>query len=143
MDNATAEYTFVTAFFSYDATVPTSESSSALMSPTAFLPPDRGTFTEQRSMIGSDYGGQRVRSAGMASTNGLPVDVTQKEAQATVDALWKQIMDPVLGYCEVCPSLHLLRHINLGLDICAISVGTNTFFNTSPYNDSPNGGCNS
>lgn len=106
MDNATAEYTFVTAFFSYDAVIPTDESSNAT-SPTAFLSPDRGIFTEQRSMVGSDYGGHHVRSAGTTNASGLPVDETQKEAQATVDALWKQIMDPVLAYCEVCPFLHL------------------------------------
>ena len=117
MDNATAEYTFVTAFFSYDAIGPTSESNSATLSPTAFLSPDRGTFIERRSTVGSDYGGQRVRSAGMDSANGLPVNATQKEAQATVDALWKQIMDPVLAYCEVCPFLHLLLHLNATLTL--------------------------
>jgi len=122
MDNATAEYTFLTAFFSYDAIVPTGESSSAMLSPTAFLSPDRGTFTEQRSMVGSDYGGQRVRSAGIASANGLPIDATQKDAQATVDSMWKQIMDPVLAYCEtfvrsalepIPPSIPLLTMIRL------------------------------
>jgi vacuolar protein sorting-associated protein 52 len=104
MDNATAEYSFVTAFFTYDATIPTSDS---IISPPAFLSPDQGIFTEQQSMVGSDYGGQRVRSAGMTSANGLSADTIQKEAQATIDALWKQIMSPVLGYCEVCLHPHL------------------------------------
>lgn len=126
MDNATAEYTFATAFFSYDATIPTGESSGSMMSPAAFLSPDRRTFTEQRSMAGSDYGGQRVRSAGMVSANGLPIDAGQKEAQATVDAIWKQIMDPVLGYCEtfvrsvlepIPPSIPLLTMIRLTEDV--------------------------
>ena len=70
MDNATAEYTFVKAFFSYDAAVPTGELSSSVASPTAFLSPDQGIFTEQQSVVGSDYGDQRVRSAGMPSANG-------------------------------------------------------------------------
>jgi vacuolar protein sorting-associated protein 52 len=115
MDNATAEYAFVTAFFSYDATVPTGDSSS-MMSPAAFISPDQGTFTEQRSLAGSDYGGQRIQSAGMASTNGLSVDTAQKEVQATIDALWKQIMGPVLGYCEVCT---LLLHFNVRVNTSA------------------------
>lgn len=107
MDNATAEYTFVKSFFSYDSTVPISESSTAVTSPSELFSPDQGAFTEQRSMVGSDHGGQPVRSAGMASANEFSVDATQKEVQATADALWKQIMDPVLGYSEVCRPLHL------------------------------------
>lgn len=142
MDNTTAEYTFVNAFFSVDPNVPTGESSSSIASPIALLSPDRGTFTGQGSMAGSDYGGQRVQSAGMTS---LPNSIAQKEAQATVDALWKQIMDPVLGYCEVCtPLLYSnVRVPNVGPDICAIGVGPDTSFDTPAYNDSPHGRRNS
>jgi hypothetical protein len=115
MDNATAEYTFVKAFFSSDSTVPTDEPSTSVTSPSELLSPDQGAFTEQQSMVGSDYGAQPVRSASTASANGFSVDATQKDAQATVDALWKQIMDPVLGYSEVCLPLRLLLHFNADL----------------------------
>lgn len=102
MDNATAEYTFVKMFFSPKVILPTEDSDNSLLSPTLLLSPDRGGFLEQRSISGSDYGGQRNRSASITGNTDFSVDAARKEAQATLDTIWKQIMDPVLGYCEVC-----------------------------------------
>lgn len=101
MDNATAEYTFVKMFFSPVGALPVEDSDNSLLSPTFLLSPDRGGFLEQRSISGSDYGGQRNRSASITANTDFSVDAARKEAQATLDTIWKQIVDPVLGYCEV------------------------------------------
>ncbi|KAF8897678.1 vacuolar sorting protein [Infundibulicybe gibba] len=99
MDNATAEYTFLRAFFSVEPFMPSEDSKSSLLSPTGLLSPDRGSFTERRSSVGSDYGEPR----------GMPVQpnrsssssmISSKEERVTIDALWKQILDPVLEYCQ-------------------------------------------
>lgn len=88
------------AFFSVDVSLPTEESNTSLLSPTALLSPDRGTFADQRSFSGSDYGGRRDRSASIISAIAA-ADSIKKEERASSDAIWKQIMDPILGYCEV------------------------------------------
>ncbi|KAG6880364.1 hypothetical protein C0992_007775 [Termitomyces sp. T32_za158] len=101
MDNATSEYTFVKTFFSVEPSLPTKESSNSMLSPLSLRSPDRATFAE-RSMSGSDYGGgggQRSVSAGITGAL-LAAETANKEEQATTDALWKQVMDPVTTYCE-------------------------------------------
>lgn len=108
MDNATAEYAFVKTFFSVEVALPQSESSNLVLSPSALLSPDRGSFAEQRSNPGSEYGEQHNAISSIANAPSLlAAAVSIKEEQATTDALWKQIMDPVLEYCQVCPHLHL------------------------------------
>ncbi|RDB22540.1 Vacuolar protein sorting-associated protein 52 A [Hypsizygus marmoreus] len=125
MDNATAEYTFVTAFFSVQTSLPTEESNNSLLSPTTLLSPDRATFADHRSITGSDYGGQRHISTSISSAIAA-AESARKEEQAACDAIWKQIMDPVLGYCEtfvksvldpVPPVVPLLTMIRLTEDV--------------------------
>ncbi|KAG2154933.1 vacuolar sorting protein [Suillus bovinus] len=106
MDNATAEYAFVAAFFSSQsfAPPPAMETNSALYSPTAtLLSPDFG-FDDRRSNAGSEIGMQISRPF---SGNGhKPRDMTarpglmDKAERAPLDAIWKQILDPVLEYCK-------------------------------------------
>ncbi|KAG0709778.1 Vps52-domain-containing protein [Suillus ampliporus] len=107
MDNATAEYTFVTAFFRSEsfAPPPAKEPNSALFSPSAtLLSPDCG-FDDRRSNAGSEMGTHVSRPLG--SNGHKPRDATarpsvmDKAERAPLDAIWKQILDPVLEYCKV------------------------------------------
>ncbi|KAG6903492.1 hypothetical protein C0995_005515 [Termitomyces sp. Mi166 len=118
MDNATAEYTFVKTFFSVDASLPMKESSNSMLSPPLWSP-DRATFADQRSVAGSDYGGQRVVSAGIVNALNT-VETASKEEQAVTDALWKQIMDPSFlksTLDPIPPVIPLLTMIRLMEDV--------------------------
>ncbi|KAG1872744.1 Sac2 family-domain-containing protein [Suillus tomentosus] len=87
MDNATAEYAFIAAFFRSEsfAPPPAMETDSAIFSPTAtLLSPDIG-FDDRRSNAGSEI----ARPGFMDKTERAPLD-----------AIWKQILDPVLEYCK-------------------------------------------
>jgi hypothetical protein len=100
MDNAVAEYSFVTAFFNVQ-TKDTSTSSSqeqrgALFSPTSPLFPGQGGFADRRSHAGSDFGG----NAGLEIASEATRNATKAE-QASLDAIWKHVLDPVLEYCQV------------------------------------------
>ncbi|KAG6821582.1 hypothetical protein H0H93_000091 [Arthromyces matolae] len=97
MDNATSEYTFLKSFFSVEASLPTKDSSNSLVSPPSVQSPDRASFPDHKSPVGSDYGAQRVVSVAGSITNAR--ETASSEEQATT-ALWKQVMDPVLTYCE-------------------------------------------
>lgn len=125
MDNATAEYTFVKAFFSFETTLNTQESTQATLSPTSLLSPDRATSADHRSVSGSDYGGQQSRPASIVDTVAA-AEASKKEEKANFDAIWKQIMDPVLVYCEtflksvldpIPPAVPLLTMIRLMEDV--------------------------
>ncbi|KAG1752646.1 vacuolar sorting protein [Suillus paluster] len=128
MDNATAEYAFVTAFFRSEsfAPPPAREPNSALFSPSAtLLFPDCG-FHDRRSNAGSEMGTHVSRSF---SGNGhRPRDATarpsimDKAERVPLDAIWKQILDPVLEYCKtfvttvlepIPPAVPLLTMIRL------------------------------
>ncbi|KAG5648929.1 hypothetical protein DXG03_000278 [Asterophora parasitica] len=125
MDNATTEYTFVQTFFFVDATLRSEVSSNSLLSPETLLSPDRATFADQRSISGSDYGGPRVRTASIMNAIAA-AETAKKEEQASSDAIWKQIMDPVISYVEtfvksvldpVPPAVPLLTMIRLTEDV--------------------------
>ncbi|KAG6911232.1 hypothetical protein DXG01_003099 [Tephrocybe rancida] len=119
MDNATAEYTFLKAFFSVEASIPTEESATSMLSPPSLQSPDRATFTDHRSMSGSDYGGQRVAPASILSAL-TAAETTRKEEQAGTDALWKQIMDPAFlksALDPIPPAIPLLTMIRLMEDV--------------------------
>lgn len=48
--------------------------------------------------------------------------MVDKEAQSAIETIWKQVMDPVLGYCEVCGLLHLPAiglPIHMDVDLCS------------------------
>lgn len=111
MDNATAEYAFITAFFAIDHSPPvsTKPSDSSIRSP-SLLSPTSGEFDETRSNLGSEIGSafrQRVSSINSVMSAGIP-EVSAKEEQAALNAVWKQVMDPVLAYCQVSAQLSRL-----------------------------------
>ncbi|KIK67980.1 hypothetical protein GYMLUDRAFT_155416 [Collybiopsis luxurians FD-317 M1] len=95
MDNATAEYTFVKTFFTVEATLPSLDSQKSLLSPTSLLSP-----VDRQSHAGSDYGG-RSRAVSTSIEGALDSAATAvREEQANVDAIWKQVFDPVLEYVQ-------------------------------------------
>ncbi|KAI0638062.1 Vps52-domain-containing protein [Trametes polyzona] len=106
MDNATAEYSFITTFFAHEPrpALPTKDSSGSIMSP-PLLSPTNGDFEETRSNPGSDFGGEsaaprrRLTSITSVMSSG-PQEPSAKEELAALNALWKQVMDPVLDYCQ-------------------------------------------
>ncbi|EDR12808.1 vacuolar sorting protein [Laccaria bicolor S238N-H82] len=115
MDNATAEYTFVSTFFAVEPLFPpsphTAELNNSTLTPAS---PDRGTFTDTRSNYGSEYGSKR-----QSLTPGLG-------GFADMDAIWKQVVDPVLEYCQAFirsileplpPATPLLTMIRLTEDV--------------------------
>ncbi|KAH7914389.1 vacuolar sorting protein [Hygrophoropsis aurantiaca] len=133
MDNATAEYTFVTTFFPIEPLqpLPAKETFSSMFPPSAMLSPDQGGFDERRSNVGSEIGAQTARlfggTAGPLSaairSNGM-----EKSEKTALDAIWKQIMDPVLEYCKtflgtilepLVPPIPLLVMIRLTEEIIA------------------------
>ncbi|KAH9853608.1 Vps52-domain-containing protein [Lenzites betulinus] len=133
MDNATAEYTFITTFFANEPrpSMHSKESSGSIMSP--LLSPTNGEFEDTRSNPGSDFGGEpagprrRVTSITSVMSAG-PQEPSQKEELASLNALWKQVMDPVLDYCQTFiqaalepapPVVPLLTMIRLTEDVVA------------------------
>jgi len=106
MDNAVAEYSFVTAFFRSETDAPTLSSSgehfNALLSPTTSLSHGKGGLVDQTSHPGPDFGGYIKVDSELGKVN----PATTKADQANSDAIWKQILDPVLEYCQVCVPGH-------------------------------------
>lgn len=109
MDNATAEYTFVSAFFaSTTLSAGTVDTSLSLLTPTAVVPtptmmatPDTVMFEQNRSPVSSDYGGSsRQVSAMMPGIGSVLPMPAHKEDQALIDSIWRQIMDPVTEYIQ-------------------------------------------
>ncbi|KAJ8590874.1 Vps52-domain-containing protein [Rhizopogon salebrosus TDB-379] len=107
MDNATAEYAFITTFFhSEPIALPLAkEHDSTLFSPPAtLLSPDRG-YDDRRSNAGSEVGSHVSRP--FRSNGQEPRNVTarpslmEKAERAPLDAIWKQVLDPVLEYCKI------------------------------------------
>ncbi|KAF5331527.1 hypothetical protein D9611_007667 [Ephemerocybe angulata] len=106
MDNATAEYTFITAFFATSQSSDTVESSLSLLTPNAVVPtptmmatPDTVTFEQNRSPVASEYEGSSRHVSGAMPGIGSVLAST-KEDQALVDSIWRQVMDPVTEYCQ-------------------------------------------
>jgi hypothetical protein len=128
LDNATAEYSFISTFFIPQKTLPPLEA-PASAPPSAVLSADGGTFTELRSPSGSDYGALRPLSSTTPGLGGFVSFVAKsKEEQATIDVMWKQVMDPVMEYCQafvrtildpIPPTIPLLTMIRLAEDIVA------------------------
>ncbi|KAL1694430.1 Sac2 family-domain-containing protein [Schizophyllum commune] len=125
MDNATAEYTFISSFFINEPlqTVASPDSSS-LFSPTLLSP------TQEHASFGGSELGEKRRTASVSSFNmTTPSFATaMKEDQAAADSIWKQVMDPVLEYCQAFvkgalepmpPVVPLLTMIRLTEDVVA------------------------
>ena len=104
MDNATAEYAFITTFFAQPPPpVPQSVSSKSVYS--------QGVHPEQprRPSAGTEVmtdiiGGRRdsiARSISNDVPNGSDTKQLSKEEQTVLTATWKQIMEPTLNYSQV------------------------------------------
>ncbi|RDX55491.1 Vps52-domain-containing protein [Lentinus brumalis] len=135
MDNATAEYAFITAFFANEPRPPllSKDSNNSIMSP-PILSPTKEAFDEPRSNPGSDFGSESVSPRRrVTSITGVMNAATQdqqshKEEQASLHAIWKQVMDPILDYCQTFiqnaieptpPVITLLTIIRLTEDVVA------------------------
>ncbi len=104
MDNATAEYSFITSFFATEPQIPVHlKENSNTLSPPSLLSPLQGEFDDVRSNHGSEQGTlSRRRLSGINSSASLSLSgVSPKEEEANLTAIWKQIMDPVLEYAKV------------------------------------------
>ncbi|KAI0068809.1 vacuolar sorting protein [Artomyces pyxidatus] len=107
MDNGTAEYAFITAFFAHEPNLPAAPeprmASSSLFSPTALnadLPADDGVSTPGTEFFVMTPR-PRQRTDSLFSTDSHPPAVTlSKEEQAALNATWKQIMDPALDHAK-------------------------------------------
>ncbi|KAF7967329.1 hypothetical protein HWV62_34707 [Athelia sp. TMB] len=143
MDNATSEYTFITTFFAVEpalAPAPSREpsSSSSMFTPNSMLSPSKGGFDDRRSTSGSDAGFSpqtpRPRVDSFATSVNLtprPQSYSQNVFQtdrSVLDSLWKQVMDPILEYCQTFvkstlepapPLIPLLTMIRLVEDVVA------------------------
>jgi hypothetical protein len=115
MDNGTSEYAFVTTFFAPEPDLPAVHTpqvvSSHLFSPTSLSAPlpvddavsNPGTDTvpvtpRPRDRTDSVFSNESLRSASRLT----------KEDQATLNAIWKQIMDPALDHTKVVLGLSRL-----------------------------------
>lgn len=106
VDNATAEYSFISAFFKGHPTLAPAEPTAP---PSAVLSPDGGTFTELLSPSISEFGSKAPMSSTTPGLGGFVSFVAKsKEEQAAIDVIWKQVMDPVMEYCTVRPNQCLL-----------------------------------
>lgn len=98
MDNSTAEYTFIKAFFNNQQTPPHVDIKIA----TIPLSPDRASYEDDKTP-GSEIGDypERTGTIATSSTSYFPHPTPKKDVN--VDLMWKQIMEPVLEYCQVSP----------------------------------------
>ncbi|KAH8118383.1 Vps52-domain-containing protein [Phellopilus nigrolimitatus] len=110
MDNATAEYTFVTAFFtppSQTLDILAPESSGSVFSPSR----DSGGFDARRPSLGTETIGsppmRRRESLARSISNepqlasaALEPRNMSKEELSVLTGIWKQIMEPTLIYCQ-------------------------------------------
>ena len=102
MDNATAEYTFISTFFATQNSLPVAEPTSYVPPSASILSPDGGTFTDLQSSSASEFDAHRPLSSTTPGLGGFVSFVAKsKEETAFIDGLWKQIMDPVMEYCQV------------------------------------------
>jgi len=121
MDNTTAEYTFLSAFFKLAPSIIVDESKLS-PTPRELLSPE-GVLLELNSST-SDCGRQR---SGSMTFSDLAMIPNSKEEQATYDSLWRQIFDPVLDYCRVnllFASISLPSHFYGSTDIRTIGLRT-------------------
>lgn len=120
MDNMTAEYTFVTTFFSPDGN-PIPVRKETPMSPS--IAPENMSFTVQDDEVGTPAGAHSsTTSTSFATpvtvdTNSNPAPIyfvargatpqpsppvqLSKEDQVALNAVWKQIADPAVEYTQV------------------------------------------
>lgn len=134
LDNGTAEYAFISSFFNTPAVIqahisspPLSRSNSGIGSNGSMLlsppqtSPTNGEF-EETNNNGSEAGWTpRARLSSINSVLGMPTPLSgtaekdPKEEQANLSALWKQIFDPVLEYCQTYITTNLQPHPTIPL----------------------------
>ncbi|KAF8351571.1 vacuolar sorting protein [Amanita rubescens] len=95
MDNSTAEYAFIKSFFNNQQIFPLDVKTS-VPSATTPLSPDRVSFEDDKTPPRSEVGDEPVV---MTGSSAAPFQPPQSKA-ANVDLIWKQVMDPVLEYCQ-------------------------------------------
>ena len=106
MDNGTAEYAFVTTFFVPEPDLPpadTPQVSSHLFSPTALsvpLPADDAVSNPATDVMTPRPRGLLTDSI-FGNESLRPATRLSKDDQATLNAIWKQIMDPALEHAKV------------------------------------------
>jgi len=130
MDNATAEYTFVTTFFSPDTSQVPVRKEPPMSPPTV--------HASQLSMVQDDETGAPAGTLSASNSTPLTVDTNSnpvpiyslargatpqpnlpvqlsKEDQAALNAVWKQITDPAVEYTQVSTHLRdLCSNLNAG-----------------------------
>ncbi|KAI6163061.1 vacuolar sorting protein [Pisolithus thermaeus] len=99
MDNATAEYSFITTFFSFQPLAPVGNQENASSTPP--LSPDHGVLDDGKSIADSEA---RTEVAGpnlSMGRNGLGrrTDMDKRARNELVN-LWKKVFDPVLEYTK-------------------------------------------
>jgi vacuolar protein sorting-associated protein 52 len=98
MDNATAEYTFVTSFFAPDlGSRLVSKEFLSPSGPVNFLSPPLDEAEPSASGLGSITPESAVS---MTNHNVQSISMS-KEDQNTLNGTWKQIMDPAMDHCQV------------------------------------------
>ncbi|KAH6915029.1 Sac2 family-domain-containing protein [Coprinopsis sp. MPI-PUGE-AT-0042] len=110
MDNATSEYSFISNFFASSPSPSSVDTSLALLTPNAVVPtpgamatPDAAGFApadDLRSPVTSEFGAIAQTISGAPPIGSVLQQMSSKEEQALVDSIWKQVMDPVLEYCQ-------------------------------------------
>lgn len=99
MDNATAEYSFITTFFSFQPLAPVDDQEN--VSSTPLLSPDYGVVDDRKSIADSEA---RTEVAGPnlsvgKNGHGRLVDMDRSARHELVN-LWKKVFDPVLEYTK-------------------------------------------
>ncbi|KAF8631583.1 hypothetical protein AX15_002333 [Amanita polypyramis BW_CC] len=99
MDNATAEYIFVKAFFNNQQTLSHPGVETSVPTTTTPLSPDRTSFEDDKTNLGSETGDYPERADAMTASSTTLFPKSKKE-HINIDLIWKQIMEPVLEYCQ-------------------------------------------
>ncbi|KAI0307267.1 vacuolar sorting protein [Multifurca ochricompacta] len=109
MDNGTSEYVFVTTFFAPETDLPPAEVppavSSHLFSPTslsATLPGDDALSNPATDVVPVTARPKELTDSVFSNENESlhPASRLSKEDQSTLNAIWKQIMDPALEHTK-------------------------------------------
>ncbi|KAI6047442.1 vacuolar sorting protein [Pisolithus marmoratus] len=99
MDNATAEYSFITIFFSFQPLTPVGDQENVSSAP--LLSPDRGVVDDRKSIAGSEARTEIAGPSPSAGRNGSGgLTDTDKNTRNELANLWKKVFDPVLQYTK-------------------------------------------
>lgn len=109
LDNACAEYLFIVKFFREPADLPVVPPSPMPRSPQPGTPIASAFHLDRMGTeVGSERGGtasKRLSVISVAESNlGLPNKEQEKEQRASLDGIWKQIMEPATQFCKACPA---------------------------------------